>query len=85
MIGGHGTLLSFVESSKTHGVWTWTDDDSKDRLRTAAGIEDKEGREFALSLIDTLDRMRAEADELRKRFETTHNALTKINESLKSQ
>jgi hypothetical protein len=85
MIGGHGPLLEFIEQSQRYGVRGWGVDDSLQALKKAARLEDKGSRELILSLIDKLEQMREDSDELRKRFETTHKALVKINDNLKSE
>lgn len=77
-------LLGFVESSTRYGTSDTSTEQQNDYLKKAACIEDKKTREFALSLIRTIESMGKSGDELRKRFTTTHNALTEINDQLKT-
>jgi hypothetical protein len=83
-IGGHGPLLQFIESSKTFASWGWSEREHIEKLTKAASFEDKNAREFALSLIAKIDSMQQDGDELRKRIDTIGRAIERINESIKS-
>jgi hypothetical protein len=83
-IGGHGTLLQFIESSKTFASWGWSEREHIEKLTKAAACDDKDSRDFMLSLIAKIESMHQNGDELRKRIDTIGKAVSKINESLKS-
>lgn len=83
-IGGHGPLLQIIDDSKELARWAWSEREHIEKLTKAAALEDKDAREFALSLIAKIDSMQHISDELRKRIGTIGRAIGQINESMKS-
>ncbi len=84
-IGGQGNLLSFVDKSKEYGKWSCQEGDLMRLLKSIAECEDQEGRKLALTLYRKIELLVNDGVELRKRFDTTGKALTKINSTLKEQ
>ena len=84
-IGGQGDLLAFVRQSKDYGAYLLSDSDIIGYLKKAASIEDKDARDLVTQVVGKLEYMNKEGAELRRRFATTHAALEKINDTLKSR
>jgi DNA-directed RNA polymerase subunit F len=84
-VGRFGSVLDFVNQSKNHGEWTFSDDKLVDYLKRAASCDDEKGRKLAIDLIGSIEWLVNDGDELRKRFVTTSEALGKVNKALKEE
>lgn len=83
MVLGHGSLLQFIESSKTFGSWLWSDCDQIDALKKVAAIDDKHSRDLMLLLIQNIELLNKNCCELRKRIDTIGKSIVTINECMK--